>query len=102
MHHHTACLLRAHFGGIREDIAIGNFFGLRRSGRLIHDCMISTFVDYDVSAETETEVESTSAVSSEVQSHSRNLPPIIYGLKRALVVITGIWWPAIIMITLER
>ena len=43
------------------------------SGRIIHDCMNSTFVDSVVCAETETEVESTSAISSEVQSHSQNL-----------------------------
>jgi len=35
--------------------------------------MSSTFVDSLVSAETETEVESTSAISSEVRSHSQNL-----------------------------
>ena len=53
-------------------IATGNLFGLGLSVSLTHDCMNST-VDYVVSAETETEVERTSAISSEVQSHSHNL-----------------------------
>ena len=53
--------------------AIGNLFGLGLSGRLIHECMNSTFVDSIVFAETETEAESTSTISSEVHSHSQNL-----------------------------
>ena len=61
------------FSGIRWVIAIGNRFDLRLSDRLIHDRMSSTFVDSVVSTETETEVESTSAISSEVQSHSQDL-----------------------------
>ena len=55
------------------DAAIGKLFGLRPSGRLTHDCMNSTFVDSVVFAETETEVEGTSAISNEVRSHSQNL-----------------------------
>ena len=51
-------------------IVIGNRFGLILSGSLIHECTNSTLVDSVISAETETEVESTSAVSSKVQSHS--------------------------------
>ena len=70
---HIACLPNVRCLGIRSDIAIGNLFGLRLSGRLLHDCMNSTFVDSVVFAETETEVESTSATSNEVQSHSQNL-----------------------------
>ena len=53
--------------------AIGNLFGLRISCRLIHECMNSVNIDSVVSAETETEVESTSAISSEVHSHSQHL-----------------------------
>jgi hypothetical protein len=70
---HTACVPNAIFGDIRQEVAIGNRFGLRLSGRLIHDRMTPSCVDSVVSAETETEVESTSAISSEVQSHSQNL-----------------------------
>ena len=55
-------------------IAIGRLFGLGHSSRLIHDCIKSSCVDSVVTAETatETEVESTSAISSEVQSQSHN------------------------------
>ena len=72
---HLVCptLALVAFGGIRQELAIGNRFGLRLSGRFIHDRMTSTFVDSVISAETEMEVESTSAISSEVQSHSQNL-----------------------------
>jgi hypothetical protein len=54
-------------------IAIENRCGLRFSDRLIHDVMSFIFVDFVVSAETETEVESTSAISSEVRPQSQNL-----------------------------
>ena len=54
-------------------IAIGRLFGLGHSSRLIHDCMKSSCVDFVVTAETETEVESTSAISSEVRPHFQNL-----------------------------
>ena len=70
---HTTCLPSARFSGIHQLIAIGNHFGLRLSGRFIHDCMNSTFVDSFVCAETETEVESTSAISNEVRLLSQNL-----------------------------
>ena len=70
---HIACLPNVRCVGIRWEIAIENLFGLRLSGRFIHECMNSTFVDSVFFAETETEVESTSASSSEVQSHSQNL-----------------------------
>ena len=53
--------------------AIGDLFGLRLSGRLIHECTNSTYADSIVSADTETEEESTSEISSEVHSHSQNL-----------------------------
>ena len=66
--------------------------------------MHSTVVDSAVSAETETEVESTSTVSSEVQQHSQNLPKVLVwsekslcGLKNTIRVITGIWWPDMIV-----
>ena len=72
------------------DAAIGNLFVLRLNGRLIHDCMNSTFVDSVFVAETETEVESTSAISIEVQSLSKNLKKSFCGLKRALGKIYGI------------
>ena len=39
--------------------------------------MIFNLVDSVVAAETETEVESTSAISSEVQSHSQNLKKVL-------------------------
>ena len=61
------------FGGIREEVATENCCGLRLSDSLTHDRISSACVDSVVSAETETEVESTSAISSEVQSHSQNL-----------------------------
>ena len=66
-----------------EEIAIRNRFGLRLSGSLTHDRMSSTFVDYVVSAETETDVESTSAISSEVQSHSQNLAKELVWLEKS-------------------
>ena len=53
--------------------AIGILFILRLSGKLIHDCTNSNYADSIVSADTETEVQSTSAISSEVHSHSQNL-----------------------------
>ena len=63
--------------------------------------MNSTFFDALIAAETTTEVESTSAISSEVQSHSQNLQQELLkcnkslcGLKRALGVVVGVWWPA--------
>ena len=71
-------------------IAIGNIFGLRLSGSLTHDYLNSTFVDSVVATETETAVEGTSAISSEVQSHSHNLQMRLCGLKRALEEIAGI------------
>jgi hypothetical protein len=54
--------------------------------------MSSTFVDSVVSAETETEVESTSTISSEVRSQSQNLEKELVwpGLKRALGTFSGI------------
>jgi hypothetical protein len=56
--------------------------------------MNSTFVDSDVSAETETEVESTSATSSEVQSLSQIFLRKV--VRPELGKISGIWWPDII------
>ena len=77
--------------------AIGNLFGLRHSGRLIHECMNSAFVDSIVSAETATEVESTSVISSEVHSPTlRMCKKSLFGLPRAVGAITDIWWPVII------
>ena len=71
------------------------------SGKLSHGGMNSTCDDSVVAAETATEVESTSGILSEVQSHSQNLQKKLLrckkslcGLKRALEVIVGIWWPA--------
>jgi hypothetical protein len=60
-------------------------------------------VDSVVSAETETEVESTSAILNEVQSHSQNLQKelawparSLFDLQRAVGAITGTWWLDII------
>jgi len=64
---HTDCLSNTRFGGIRSELALGNIFGRRLSNKLVHDCMNSPFVDSFVFAETATEVESTSAISSEVR-----------------------------------
>ena len=67
-------MFRLHvFVGIRWENSIGNFSGLRLSSRIIHGCMNSIFVDSIVPAETATEVETTSAISIEVYSHSQNL-----------------------------
>ena len=68
---HIASLPNVRCVGILWEIAIGNHFGLRLSGSFIHDCMNSAVVHSVVFAETETEVESTSAISNEVQSHSQ-------------------------------
>ena len=77
--------------------AIENLFRLRISGRLIHARLNSTFVDSVVSAETATEVESTSVISSEVQSPTlRMCRKSSFGLPRALGAITDIWRPVII------
>jgi len=50
---------------------MGNLFGIKLSGRLIHDCMNSTSVDSIIFAETEAELEGTSAIASEVQPLSQ-------------------------------
>ena len=59
--------------------AIGNLFIRRLSGRLIYECMHSTYADSIVSADTETEVESTSVIPSEVHSLSQNLQKELVG-----------------------
>ena len=83
-----------------KNIAIEDLFDLRLSGRLVRDCMKSNSSNSFVSAETETEVESTSAISSQVQSHAQNLNKELWrheknlcSLNNLLAAITGIWRP---------
>ena len=89
----TSFLSDISFGCILLNTTIGKRSGLRLSGRIIHNCMKSTFVDSIASADTATEMETTPIISSEVQSHSQNPQKDLSGLTRALRAITGIAWP---------
>ena len=63
--------------------------------------MNSTVVDSVVFAETETEVESTSAISNEVRSLSQNLQTELVWPEKSFGEDSGIWWLEIIQMTLE-